>query len=345
MPGGIGTYVRGLLKGLGQLDDPRPDVTLLAGRAGPRLDTLAGSAARVVRSRLPEPVLTRAWARGLATAPDGYDVVHAPSLAAPPSPAAPLAVVVHDLAWLQVPDAFPRRGRRWHDAALARAMAHATVLVAQTRDTADALLHLGARVDQVEVLEPLNGCDHLPPADTAGAVALLDRLGVRGPYLLSVGTLEPRKNLGRLMEAYQRARPTLPEPWPLVVAGPPGWGRGVEPRPGVVLAGLVDDAVLAALYAQARCVVHVPVLEGFGLPAVEAMMAAVPVVASPMPSTGGAALEVDPLDVDAIAAGVVRASTDERVRSQLVTAGLVRARELTWKAAASRHVALWGALA
>lgn len=345
MPGGIGTYVRGLVQGLDRLGDARTDVTLLAGRGGPRPEVLAGAAPRIVRSRLPEPVLTRAWARRLVAAPDGHDVVHAPSLAAPPSRSAPLVVVVHDLAWLQVPDAFPRRGRRWHQAALRRAMAQATVLVAQTTDTADTLLRLGARPGQVELLEPLNGCDHLPPADSAGADDLLDRLGVRGPYVLTVGTLEPRKNLGRLMEAYQRARARLSEPWPLVVVGPPGWGRGVEPAAGVVMAGLVDDAVLAALYARARCLVYVPLLEGFGLPAVEAMMAAVPVVASPMPSTGGAALEVDPVDVDAIAAAVDRACTDERARSELVTAGLVRARELTWEAAAARHVALWETLA
>jgi glycosyltransferase involved in cell wall biosynthesis len=344
VPGGIGTYVRGLVQGLERLGDARADVTLLTSRSGAG-QPVAGAHPRVVRSRLPEPVLTRAWARGLVNAPEGHDVVHAPSLAAPPCRSAPLAVVVHDLAWVQVPDAFPRRGRRWHHAALRRAMDHATVLVAQTTDTADALLRLGARADQVEVLQPLNGCDHLPPADTAGAEALLDRLGVRGPCLLSVGTLEPRKNLGRLMEGYQRARPQLPEPWPLVVVGPPGWGRGVEPCTGVVMAGVVDDAVLAALYARARCVVYVPLVEGFGLPAVEAMMAAVPVVASPMPSTGGAALEVDPLDVVAIGAGLARASTDERLRSQLVTAGLVRARELTWEAAAARHVELWETLA
>jgi alpha-1,3-rhamnosyl/mannosyltransferase len=91
-------------------------------------------------------------------------------------------------------------------------------------------------------------------------------------------------------------------------------------------------------------VAYVPLLEGYGLPAVEAMRAGVPVVASPMPSTAGAALEVDPLDPGAIAGGLVQAAADESARTALVTAGLARARDLTWEAAARRHTALWAGL-
>jgi glycosyltransferase involved in cell wall biosynthesis len=88
-------------------------------------------------------------------------------------------------------------------------------------------------------------------------------------------------------------------------------------------------------------VAYVPLVEGWGLPPVEAMAACTPVVASPMPSTGGAALEVDPTDVDAIANALAVATGDDRRRSELVTAGLLRARELTWAAAARAHVELW----
>jgi alpha-1,3-rhamnosyl/mannosyltransferase len=112
----------------------------------------------------------------------------------------------------------------------------------------------------------------------------------------------------------------------------------------VVLAGSVDAAPLAALYAGARAQVYVPLVEGFGLPAVEAMAAGVPVVASPMPSTGGAALEVDPLDTGAIADALVQVTTDEATRSGLVQAGAERASRLTWKAAARRHQEIWTAL-
>ena len=344
-PGGIGTYLRSLVGAL----DGDPGVTLLASRARRGADPVAALGHPVVTSPLPGRVLTRAWGRGLAgVAGARFDVVHAPSLAAPPAPEVPVAVAVHDLAWRRVPDAFPARGRRWHDRALARAVRRAAVLLVPSSETADALIASGAPARQVEVLDPMYGCDHLPAADTAGAGALLRGLGVSGPYLLSVGTLEPRKNLARLVEAYRRARPSLPDPWPLVLAGPVGWGVDVDALrqvPGVVVTGAVDDPVLAGLYVGARCVAYVPLHEGYGLPAVEAMAAAVPVVASPVPSTGGAALEVEPRDVEAIARGLVAAAGDDRRRSELVTAGLLRAGELTWKAAAGRHVEAWRAVA
>jgi glycosyltransferase involved in cell wall biosynthesis len=339
-PGGIGTYVRGLVAGL----DGGAEVSLVGGRGLAAVD-----GAEMVRSRLPGAVLTRAWDHGLVPAPrTGFDVVHGASLAAPPSTAAPLAVAVHDLAWRALPEAFPPRGRRWHDAALRRAVERADVLVSPTSSTADRLIEAGAR--RVEVPVPMYGCDHLPPADDAAAAEVLAGLGVTGPYLLTVGTREPRKNLPRLMEAYGRARPRLPEPWPLVVVGPVGWGgvllgRGGPPLPeGVVLAGEVPGGVLAALYAGARCLAFVPLLEGFGLPAVEAMAAGTPVVASPMPSTGEAAWVVDPLDIGAIATALVGAATDDRRRAELAEAGRDRARPFTWVAAAAAHLDLWKSL-
>jgi glycosyltransferase involved in cell wall biosynthesis len=108
-----------------------------------------------------------------------------------------------------------------------------------------------------------------------------------------------------------------------------------------MLTGMVSDAILSALYAQAQCVVYVPVVEGWGLPAVEAMRAGAPVVASPMPSTGGAALEVDPLDVDAIGEGILAAAGPRR--ASLIAAGTTRAASLTWSLAARAHVAVWEA--
>jgi glycosyltransferase involved in cell wall biosynthesis len=243
--------------------------------------------------------------------------------------------MVHDVAWREVPEAFPPRGRRWHEAALQRCLKKAAVIITPSTRTADLLDGDG----NVEVIE--EGCDHLPPADQPAADRILTQLGVTTPYLLSVSTLEPRKNLSRLMQAYELARAELPEPWPLVVVGPSGWGPAQTKAPGVKLAGRVDDAALAALYKGARCVAYVPLVEGWGLPAVEAMAACTPVVASPMPSTGGAALEVDPLSIADIQRGIVTAASDERRRSELATAGLLRARELTWEAAAKKHIAVW----
>jgi glycosyltransferase involved in cell wall biosynthesis len=251
--------------------------------------------------------------------------------------------MVHDVAWREAPETFPARGRRWHERALRRCIDHAALVITPSDRTAALVRDAGMRADRIAVIA--EGCDHLPPADAAGAGAVLARIGVRGSYLLTVSTLEPRKNLERLMAAYDRVRERLPEPWPLVVVGPKGWGESVSSPPGgVKLAGPVNDAVLAGLYAGARCVVYVPLVEGWGLPPIEAMAACTPVVASPLPSTGGAALEVDPLDIDAIGAGMLAAAGDEARRSALVTAGLLRAGELTWERTARDHTRAWEGL-
>jgi len=269
-----------------------------------------------------------------------------------------MSVMVHDLAWRRLPDAFPPRGRRWHEAALGRAVDRAQLLMAPSAATAEELIAAGADPAIVEVVE--EGCDHLPPADHAAADVVLARIGVdggrvgdpdgTGGFLLTVSTIEPRKNLARLVEAYTLARERLPEPWPLVVVGPTGWGPALDPAPGVAIAGPVEASVLSSLYQRARAVAYVPLWEGFGLPAVEAMRAGTPVVASPMPSTRvpagsdrekRAALEVDPLDLESIASGLVTVATDDATRAALVDAGLRRAGTLTWEKAARRHLDLW----
>jgi glycosyltransferase involved in cell wall biosynthesis len=336
-PGGIGTYARGLLQGLARLSSG-PDVALLASRPGAGVDPLASLGLPVVASSLPGPVLTRAWDLGVLGAPDGFDLVHAVSFAVPRS-RVPAVATVHDLAWRQVPDAFPPRGRRWHEAALRRALRRARLLLAPSAETAAALQDAGAPSERVAVFE--EGADHLPPADLGASRDLLRRMGVDTPYLLSVGTNEPRKNLDRLGLAYDEARSRLPEPWPLVVVGPKGWGDAFRPRPGVVSAGEVPATVLAGLYAGCRCLAYVPLHEGYGLPSLEGMAAGAPVVASPMPSTQGAALEVDPLSVEAIADGLVFASVDGPGRDGLVAGGYKRVENLTWESSARRHVALW----
>ena len=333
--GGIGTYIRGLLQGL-----DGPDVSLWASRP-PRtgVDPLAALGRPLLTSTLPGPAMTRAWDRGIGRVPGSPDVVHATSFAVPPAGAAPLSVMVHDLAWRHFPDAYPDRGRRWHEAALGRAMARGRLMIVPSATVADDLVAAGAAAARVEVVE--EGCDHLAPADDDGATALLAGLGVTGDFLLTVSTLEPRKNLPRLLAAYDSVRDRLP---PLVVAGPPGWGPAVRPGPGVVLAGLVGGGTLTALYRRARLVAYVPLREGFGLPAVEAMSCGAPVVAGAVPSAGGAAVDVDPFDVHAIAGALVRVGTDDGLRADLIAAGRARAAGLTWAAAAARHVELWGAI-
>jgi glycosyltransferase involved in cell wall biosynthesis len=260
-----------------------------------------------------------------------------------------LVVTVHDMTWRQVPDAFPARGRRWHEAAFARVRRRARSVVVASESVAADVASAGVGVSSIVVIP--HGVDHLPAPDQRAAAGLLERLGVEGDFLLSVGTLEPRKNLVRLVEAYRRARPRLPAPWPLVVVGPSGWGEnspfgaGERPVAGVIPVGPVEDGTLAGLYDRARLLAYVPLREGFGFPPLEAMRQGVPVVTSPIPSLGGTGLVVDPENVDDIASGLVRVATDDDLRAQLVAQGIERAVHLTWRASARAHVALWDSLA
>jgi glycosyltransferase involved in cell wall biosynthesis len=384
LAGGIGRYASGLIDGLtgraaapgGGTGDDRPaaEVELLASRAprtsGGRVtaaDPLARWGLPVHASPLPGPLLTRAWDRGLLTAPQGFEVVHAVSLAGPPvrpgrgpgGRAPALVVTVHDLAWHAFPDSTTRRGRRWHEAALRRALRRADALLVPSETVAEELLASGARRDTVSILQW--GVDHLPPPDRRGAQALLRRLGVDGPYLLSASTREPRKNLHRLVAAYAAARPSLPEPWPMVVVGPRGWGNsdlGIDANPGspvpegVVATGHVSDEMLAGLYEGARVFAYVPLTEGYGLPPMEAMTFGVPVVVSttvpsadPGPGAAAPALRVDPQSTEAIADALVQAAVDESVRSALAERGLALTATRTWHRVARRHVELWQSLA
>lgn len=375
VPGGIGRYATGLLGGLVELAAAEParprgmDVTLLASRVPgtgfigrPEHDPLERFGMQVQRSPLPSRLLIKAWDLGVLHAPRRFDVVHSVSPAAPPvrqprraRPRQSLLVMVHDLAWRSFPETATARGRRWHEAAVGRAVRRADVIVATTERLADELRASGAR----SVIVVQYGNDHLPTPDMSATADLLGHLGVSGPYFLTVGTREPRKNLGRLATAYARARQSLPEPWPLVVVGPRGWGEEQLPaareqrRPGepsgdgVIIAGEVTDEVLAGLLAGARTFAYVPLIEGFGLPPLEACSFGIPVVASrTVPSVevpGGrpVAIRVDPLDVEEIEGALVTAALDESRRAQLSSAAIEFARRWTWRDVARRHVELW----
>jgi glycosyltransferase involved in cell wall biosynthesis len=359
VPGGIGNYARGLLAGLQHCAEEGDgvEVTLLASRP-PRgtADPLAAYGHPVVISALPGRLMTRAWDHAVLRAPEGFAVVHSVSLAAPmlrrASPSR-LVVTVHDLAWRRHPEATTRRGRRWHEAAIRRARDCGAHLVVPSRLVAADLVAFG--VDEARITVVRGGTDHLAPPDEDATTALLRQVGVRGPYLLTVGTLEPRKNLDRLVRAFHLARPHLPERWPLVIVGPTGWGHAARPQEadGVVFTGSVPDAVLSALYRRARAFAYVPLTEGYGLPPLEAMRMGTPsVVSSEVPSVHDlgetdppSARIVDPLDVDDLAAGLVAVLTDDPLRADLAGRGSSFASARTWRAAAGAHIRLWRRLA
>ena len=123
-----------------------------------------------------------------------------------------------------------------------------------------------------------------------------------------------------------------------------GWGPDVGTVGGVVFAGRVGDATLAALYRRARLLAYVPLEEGFGLPPLEAMHLGTPVVSSDVPGSGTAAFTVDPSDIEQMARAIVEVASDDALRARLVAAGLAHAAGHTWAATARAHLTMWASL-
>jgi glycosyltransferase involved in cell wall biosynthesis len=305
---------------------PEIDVVLLGGGA------FAGrGSARQKAAALRQDV---AWyGRGLARAARaaGADVLHCPTFRAPLRHAGlPVVATVHDLAVLREPGWFPAWSRTYGRHLTPRAIRRADRVVCVSQATArDAAGLLGVPADRLRVVP--NGIDARFGDPPAGAP-------VEGPYVLVVGTPEPRKNLSRLAEAMTLlAREGRPER--LVLAGADGWGD-VAPPAGAVLLGRVDDDMLRDLFAHARCVAYPSLWEGFGLVAGEALAAGTPVVCADIPAlrevAGDTGVYCDPLSVDSIADALRRALDGPRPAAR---------RELTWEAAAAALAGVWRELA
>jgi glycosyltransferase involved in cell wall biosynthesis len=177
-------------------------------------------------------------------------------------------------------------------------------------------------------------------ADVAVRHGLVGELGESGNFTLAVGTIQPRKNIERLIAAHEVARSRETDLGPLVLAGAVGWGE--VSTEGAITLGEVDEADLATLVANCRVMAYVPIEEGWGLPPIEALAAGRPVVASAVPSVLGnpEVVVVDPLEVDSIADGLVaalRAGDDETDRERRRAS----VQDLTWANCARDHLAAW----
>jgi glycosyltransferase involved in cell wall biosynthesis len=236
----------------------------------------------------------------------------------------PTIVTVHDLAVLRHPEVFPAWTRLYGATALRATIRAADRIFAVSEFSKREAVELaGVAPDTVDVVP-----NALEPVFRADGPAL------DGDYVLAVGTLEPRKNLSRVIEATRRAGVELR------LVGASGWGNAGVEGSHVTWLGRIDDEQLAAAYRGARVLVFPSLYEGFGIPALEAMASGTPVVTSADGATaeitGDAAVLVDPLDVDAIANGIDEA---DRRRAELVPRGLERAKLYTWDRAAAAAVA------
>jgi len=331
---GIGNYTVGMLQGLVDAGGnhelvafapvgPRGARTVRAALDGlpveQRIVTVPPSSHtwRTAWSRLGRPTVERLAGR--------LDVFHFSDWMYPPQRNGVRATTVYDLSPMHHPEWVAPLTARMHGRKYEHAARACDVLFAISDYTArDVSESLGVAPERVAVARP-------------GVSARFSPEGARAdfgsPYVLSVATLEPRKNLGMLVEALGLVRARRPELQLIVAGAPVSWAEQDLRREGVSALGYVPDADLPALYRGASVLAYPSLLEGFGMPVVEAMASGTPVVTSTHPSlddaSGDAAVRADAKSPEALAAAVERAIVE---RERLIPAGLLHARRFTWRA-------------
>jgi glycosyltransferase involved in cell wall biosynthesis len=257
--------------------------------------------------------------------------------------APPAVVFVHDLAFRLRPEEVPWQQRLYMGSLVPPAIRKAAAVLVPSEATRRDLLDcypLRGLADRLHVVPEASGLHHVEEASLPE--------GLEAGFILAVGTIEPRKNYPRLLAAHRllRERREMPR---LVVVGKVGWAFGraldeLRADPQVRQLGHVDDATLLALYRHARLLAFPSLYEGFGLPLLEAMHEGVPALignAGALPElANGAALAVDPTDVEAIAGGLERLLDDTELGRKLGEAGRGRAADYTWEAAARQTLAV-----
>jgi glycosyltransferase involved in cell wall biosynthesis len=269
------------------------------------------------------------------------DVLFVPAHVLPLAHPLPTVVTVHDLGYRYFPDAHPRAQRLYLDWSTRFSARGATHVIADSQATrADLSSLYGIAAEKITVVYP-GRAETLAPADADRVRA---RYGLPAEYLLHVGTLQPRKNLGRLIQAAGALRARWPR-LELVLAGRPGWmaepilAQAREQPDRVRILDYVPEADLAGLYSGAQVFVFPSLYEGFGFPVLEAMACGTPVVCSNTSSlpevAGEAALTVDPADTGALAAAVGRVLDDPSLRAALVAKGKAQVQRFSWARAAA----------
>lgn len=340
---GIGVYCRSVLTGMAA----EPDLQLLALAHAPITGLADGPPVDQAIRPTASGVLWQQLHLNRQLAAQACDVLWSPIFTLPWSPRIPAVITVHDLtAWL-----FPRTHRFKVRASLkpflARSVAVAARIITPSKHAATDLAdRFPAAAGKTEVIP--HGVDpEFEPGNPASIQATRRRLGFDDGYLVHSGTIEPRKNVDVLLDVWQELRRADEAP-PLVLVGGVGWKaeqtlqrlRDLEPL-GLAWLGRLPRSEQAAVVQAATAMVFPSLYEGFGLPPLEAMACAVPVVSSSTSSlpevVGDAGLLFDPGDREQIAQAVRRVTADRDLAHDLARRGLERSRRFTWERSAARH--------
>ncbi len=363
---GIGRYTRGLVATLMELDHENEYTLLVIGgrqEAGSKRPIGLHPASlppnfRIRRLPLPHRLVTIAWHRLRLPLPaelfvGPVDIFHSPDFVLPPLRRARGLITVHDLAFLRVPECADPGLRAYLATAVPRSIARSDRILADSLSTKLDLMELlnvpGKRISIVPAgVEPR----FRPIEDEGELERVRRRYSLDEPFILSLGTLEPRKNYVRLIEACAQLRRRLPSAPSLIIAGGHGWlyedilaAAKRQGNGGVRSLGFVPDEDLPALYTLAELFAFPSLYEGFGLPPLEAMACGTPVVCSNRPSlpetVGDAALMVDAEDIEGLVAAMQRALQDVMLRVELIEKGFAQAKRFTWESAAEKLLAVY----
>lgn len=364
--GGIGRYTRNLVRALIGLDEQNQYVLFVADRSNRASMEQWPDNVRVRRIPCSDRWTTFIWQRvrlplPVQLATGRLDLFHSPDFVLPPAGSTPTLLTVHDLSFLRVPECFVPGFAHYLGQAVTRAAAKATHILADSYSTRVDLVEL-LKIDEarITVLYPGVEARFTPVHDPVLLRHVRATYGLPDRFILNIGTLQPRKNLVSLIEAFgqviKNASPAA-EDLHLVIAGTKGWQYEETLRAAahsavanrVHLLGFVRDDDLPALYSLASIFAFPSLYEGFGLPVLEAMACGVPVVTgdnSSLPEVAGrAALLIDVKNQDAIAEALLRLVSDCALRAKLEEAGIEQSRAFTWERAARqlKEVYFWAA--
>lgn len=351
---GINWYIYHLLQNLPTVPDLKFTVFLSESRARNEFGRLSIAQSRWPTRRPMVRILWEQFIQPAALRREHVGLLHALAFAGPVAISIPWVATIYDLSFVRYPQSFNTLNRSYLTWAVRDSLRRAKRIIAISESTKRDLIELfGAKPDQIAVIHCGTDLNSIQRASPIEIETLRARRHLPEEMILHVGTIEPRKNLVRLIHAFALAKRIAHIPHSLVLIGARGWrytqvDQALEQEgiaESVIFAGYIPQDELPLWYQAAQLFVYPSMYEGFGLPPLDAMACGLPVVTSNAASipevVGDAAIQVPPEDVQAIADAIIRVVTDAALREQMTHRSILQAARFTWKKTAAETVSVY----